>query len=228
MTGKDMAAALDINVEDCLQVISGLEQEGAIRAMVSGSSGDPLAARYQVRLTSSDESGQPWGVDPKQGKSKVYDRIAQAMKPKSPQPGNRKQELDGQLPTTAAFHAVRAFVHMGESMRGYRAELRFELQHELDELGDHLEANDGHLGSLEANKDFAAALNSLLDDLGLRLVEPKSGMPATLRVLKPTKGPETGYFAFNLGRSSKGSYARLPRLVVIDRPEYGQRSDDPA
>ena len=192
-----------------LGLVDQLLDAGHIELVIDDPDCGPLDLRYRARLTSSPASGDASTVEMERGKRPLYEEIA----------------LDQATGPSLARGTLFAFLELGEEVRANRAEFRARLQAELDSLVDVAEAGDGHLGSLEANRNFVVALNSLMDDLGFRLKEPKTGGPATLRVWLAPRGPETGYFGFSLvGTSSRGSYPRLPRLILVDRPENTKRT----
>lgn len=206
---EDLAAALGLDDEVAIALTRRLHDDQVLEHGKIVPSENPLHIRYRARLTTKPDPGEPDLLDPEKGQDWVYMETALA-------------ETSGPPVARSAF---LAFAAIGQQAHVYRDKLRSELQRELDQFCDELDAGDGHLGSLEANQSFARALNSLLDDLGLRLKDPKTGSPATLRAYKAGRGPESGYFAFNVvGASSRGSYRRLPRLVLMDRPEYSLRT----
>ena len=116
-----------------------------------------------------------------------------------------------------AFHLMRSAARTtaGDTVRSafqaYLDHLREQLLKSATRIGD------AHFGSLEANRAFAASLNDLLDELGLRLETP--GGPATLVVNKQPAGRAEGRFRYALtSQGHRGSHPDLPELRLIPRP----------
>lgn len=207
-SANDLADALDLSRNRACDIAAWLLHGKAIQLVAPGPEGDPKGETYRAQLTSPSDSGEAGIVETGNDGRLLYHEIA----------------LDETAGPGDSRDLYRAFLLIGAKARADRTKLQAQLQTQLDEMHSGFVAGTGHLGSLEANREFATALNSLLDDLGLRLKDPKSGLPATLRVMKPARGPETGYFSFNVGSTSHGSYDRLPKLVLVERPENTRRS----
>lgn len=135
-------------------------------------------------------------------------------------------------PTTGDIpHYKDAFRAYEATVNAHRDEAQEALQHYLNELVNYLNADGrpGHFGDLEANREFTARLNALLDQSGLRLrLQTEEGVVlGTLRC--SPGGASTGTFQLRhydrtLGRSrSRGGDKRLPRLRLAPAPSKGSR-----
>lgn len=80
--------------------------------------------------------------------------------------------------------------------------------------------------SLEANQRVAQVIQDTADRLRVAFSCPKCGEPARFRCSAAATA-KTGMFVFSHGRQTHGGGTKIPKLVVVDAPEDGRKTEIP-
>lgn len=106
-----------------------------------------------------------------------------------------------------------------------REAIRISIQEFIDSTRSALSSGRGEFGSLDANREFAQALNSLLKESSF-WVESEDGVRGTL-VCLDLAGKNNGYFAVHSSQKGKTvrskSSKELPAMRVVDKADPPKR-----
>ncbi len=75
----------------------------------------------------------------------------------------------------------------------------------------------------EKKREAADAINAIAERLGVRFRCIVCGRSSKLACARSRKSDKKGFFTFPHGDSTHGGGAKLPRLMLIDRPTDGRR-----
>ena len=127
-------------------------------------------------------------------------------------------------PDVDASEAARMLGQLQREMNRLQREIRLAIQAQLSQM------TGKSLGSLDANRQLAQSIHTMLDSHGLRVRCPQCGSAAILRV-SPRRGAPSGVFVFDHTiegrRTFHGGRTSMPEIRLIAKPSRKPRSPKP-